>query len=312
MDHENIIKCHNIYEDNLSIHFVFDLVKGGDLYAYLMTSEGYRLPENRAQEFMMQILDSLQYLHNCGIVHRDIKPENFLIDISQSKITLKLIDFGFAAKVSEDSELTDLVGSPQYMAPELVEIYETGQGHYDFKVDIWAAGIVLYNMLTGRQPFVGGAQGLLNQNIMTKEVTFNPLIFKNPALKDLCSRLLSKDPSQRPSASLAKLSPWIASSEMQQTVVKPFCPNTEMVKNIIIFMNEQSNLKHEVWTLLITYLIDTEIDKIKQLIEQHIASLEENDDSLQSKTHISYEILIKTILSLDTIHNDLRSKLTGK
>jgi serine/threonine protein kinase len=312
MDHENIIKCHNIYEDNLSIHFVFDLVKGGDLYAYLMTSEGYRLPENRAQEFMSQILDALQYLHNNNIIHRDIKPENFLIDISQSKITLKLIDFGFAAICPEGTRLTDLVGSPQYMAPELVEIIETGKGSYDNKVDIWAAGIVLYNMLTGRQPFVGGAQGMLHHNILNKEVTFNPVMFKNPALKELCGKLLAKDPTQRPSASLAKLSPWIASNEMQQTVVKQFCPNTEMVKNIIIFMNEQSNLKHEVWTLLITFLIESEIDQIKQLVDQYIASIEANDDSLQSKTHISYEILITTILSLDNINPDLRIKLTGK
>jgi calcium-dependent protein kinase len=311
MDHENIIKCHNIYEDNLSIHFVCDLVKGGDLYGYLMTSEGYKLPENRAQEFMVQILDALQYLHNNNIVHRDIKPENLLIDITPSKVTLKLIDFGFAAKCPEGSHVEDLVGSPQYMAPEIIEMLETGRGHYDTKVDMWAAGIVLYNMLTGRQPFVGQAQGLLNQNIMTKDVTFNPVIFKNPALKELCSKLLNKDPTQRPSASFAKLSPWISSNEMQQTVVKQFCPNTETIKNIIIFMNEQSNLKHEVWTLAVTYLLENEITKIKSLIETYIASLEENDDSLQSKTHISYEILIKTILSLDTINQDLRTKLTG-
>jgi serine/threonine protein kinase len=310
MNHENIIKCHNIYEDNLSIHFVFDLVKGGDLYGYLMTSEGFRLPENRAQEFFAQILDALQYLHMNGIVHRDIKPENFLIDITESKVTLKLIDFGFAVKTTEGQRLKEPVGSPQYMAPEIVEIVETGNGSYDHKVDIWAAGVVLYNMITGRQPFAGQAQGILIKNIMTHEVNFNPTFFKNPALKDLCSRLLTKDPNKRPDASLAKLNPWVVSTEMQQTVFKPFAPSSEMVKNIILFMSEQSNLKHEVWTLLLTYLVDTEIERIKALIELHI-STKEYDDSLQSKTHITYEKLIETVLSLETIHPDLRTKLTG-
>jgi calcium-dependent protein kinase len=277
-----------------------------------MTFEGYRLPENRAQEFFIQILDALQYLHGINIIHRDIKPENFLIDITESKITLKLIDFGFAAKYEEGKLLKEAVGSPQYMAPEIIELIETGNGGYDFKVDIWSAGIVLYNMITGRQPFVGGHTGMLNKNILTHEVTFNPALFRNMALTDLCSKLLAKDPNKRPSASLAKLSPWVSSSEMQQTVVKPFCPNTEMVKNIIIFLNEQSNLKHEVWTLMLTYLVENEIEKLKALISQYFETLEENDDLLQSKTHISYELLIKTILSLDSIHNDFRKKLSGK
>ena len=154
LDHENVIKCHFIYEDNLSIHFIFDIIKGGDLLEHLMNMPGNRLPENQAQEFFSQILDSLQYIHSQNIIHRDIKPENFLISVSQSSgVRLKLIDFGFSARCNEGQKLNDPVGSPQYMAPEIIKLIQTGEGGYDNKVDIWAAGVVLYNMISVRQPF---------------------------------------------------------------------------------------------------------------------------------------------------------------
>ncbi len=308
IDHDNCIKCYHIYEDNLSIHFVFELVKGGDLLEHLMTVPGNKLQENQAQQFFAQILDALQYLHSINIIHRDIKPENFLISISETRgVRLKLIDFGFSARCEEAKKLKDIVGSTQYMAPEMIRVLQTGIGGYDNKVDIWAAGVTLFNMMTGRQPFLGN-QDELAQNILTQEVNYMEE-FKED-LQDLCCQLLKKDPDLRPSASMAKFNTWVTCSENQITVLKPFLPSTETIKHLNDF-NMLSDLKHEVWTLALTYLSDTQINITKEILYQKIQLKDDTEGSLKIKDIITYDLLINAIMSIKDINPDLRIKLNG-
>jgi calcium-dependent protein kinase len=111
VEHESIIKCYQVYEDQTSIHFVFDLVEGGDLFEYLTSIPEHVIPDTRAVDFFNQILDALMYLHDKHIIHRDIKPENFLIYHTGNQIKLKLIDFGFATIIKDDEKLNDKLGS---------------------------------------------------------------------------------------------------------------------------------------------------------------------------------------------------------
>jgi calcium-dependent protein kinase len=96
---------------------------------------------------MKQILSAVFYMHQKNVMHRDIKPENMLYDI-ESK-ALKIIDFGTAVKFKNGEKLKGLVGTPYYIAPEVI------RGEYEEKCDVWSCGVILYIMLCGYPPFNG-------------------------------------------------------------------------------------------------------------------------------------------------------------
>lgn len=100
---------------------------------------------------MKQLLSPLVYMHKKGIVHRDIKPENIMFNTKEHNFVLKIIDFGTSNKVKQGSYLTKQIGSPYYVAPEV--LYRK----YDEKCDVWSCGVLLYIMLCGYPPFKGSS-----------------------------------------------------------------------------------------------------------------------------------------------------------
>lgn len=311
INNDNVIKCHKVFEDNNCIHFVLDLIEGGDLFDYLMSCPGNAISENRTQEFTYQILDGLNYIHNKNIVHRDIKPENYLICHSNNQLKIKLIDFGFAGIIKEGKKLTDSVGSLQYISPEMLKGQE-----YDTKVDIWAAGIVMYNMLTGKQPFYGKTDEELVKNILSFEPKYEDEIFvHNPCVKSLCKSLLEKDPTKRVSAGEALSSLWMQSYlglNMAPTVQFKFEPRKENIKNILNFLNQKLNVKKTILNLLLTYLDIKQAEELKLLIQEDLVKKENlSAYSIQSKDYITYEDLLKYIISLPNGVEELNIKLNG-
>ena len=197
ISHPHIIKYYEIYEDLKTVSFVMDLVEGGDLFNFILKSPNNKLDDDVALDLIIQILETLNYLHNeKGICHRDIKPENFLILIENSKPQIKLIDFGFATFIDNKKQLFDYLGTPVYMAPEIV-----GKEPYDEKIDLWAAGIILYNMLTGCQLFRTHSKTTVEDQIVNETIYLGAI--ENDSLRNLCSNLLEKDPTQRFSAKRA-------------------------------------------------------------------------------------------------------------
>ena len=194
LDHESIIKCIDVYEDNSSLHFVLEEITGGDLFDHIIHSDKRKLTDVEAMDLLYQILEGLQYLHeNVGIVHRDIKPENFLLYNDGQRIRIKLIDFGFATYCKNDETMNEQLGTPQYAAPEIFE-----QKPYTSKVDMWSLGVVLYNMVKGTQPFSNRDIEKIKEQVLHKEINYNG--FNNNDLKNLCMGLLERDPDKRYSA----------------------------------------------------------------------------------------------------------------
>jgi len=314
VEHDNIIKCYQVYEDMNSIHFVFDLIEGGELFDYLINSPGRVIPESRAVDLFNQILDSLQYLHDKNIVHRDIKPENFLIYHSGNKIKLKLIDFGFATVVKEGEKLTDKVGSLQYIAPEMLS-----DNDYDSKIDMWASGVVLYNMLTGKQPFFGKGDSELINNILNSQVVFSEIFFKNQNAKNICQNLLQKDPNKRFSANDAKASMWIQNFiniDILPTIQgAKFAPKEENIKNILNLLNQQSNIKAEIWNMMLTYFtLDNMIQlrtKLYEVRDQNCLVGEAVEGTIGGKDFCPYQVFLQTILDNITIVPEFYDKISG-
>ena len=182
--------------DTLGI--VMELIDGQDLRHYLRIRR--TLPPTEAVRLACQLLQGLTAVHAAGIVHRDVKPENVLVSVAQGQMVLKLTDFG-VSRLSYGASLTkmtSLIGTPEYMAPELAD-HDTATP----AADLYSAGIVLYEMLAGRTPFAGGYPlAVLRRQVEQPP----PQIPGIPAeLWAQIESLLAKDPRSRPGSAVVAL-----------------------------------------------------------------------------------------------------------
>ena len=192
-NHENIMKYYEIYEDFHYISIVMEL-GDTDLLELILHSPSNIMPEDIAIDFMIQIFESIIYLHSLNIIHCDIKPDNYIVIFNKSEDTiplLKLSDFGNHIKITLKGENHfNFCGTKEYMAPEAVE--NTG---FDEKVDEWAAGVVMYCMLTGQDPFSGDDYSDHKESIRFKKVNFD--VIKNEKLRELNKKLLNRTVKKR-------------------------------------------------------------------------------------------------------------------
>jgi serine/threonine protein kinase len=142
-------------------------VEGGELFKRLQVVENFT--EDQACDIIVQIMMGLNYLHLQSITHRDMKPENILLvskDINNFEI--KISDLGFAQQFDKnDKGMTLVLGSPLYMAPELVN-----RQPYNEKVDVWSLGVVTYQLLSGKTPFESTSIKKIDWNINNKSLKF--------------------------------------------------------------------------------------------------------------------------------------------
>ena len=193
LKHENIITYYEIYEDSEYISYIMDLGEGGDLFDFIVGCPLGHLPADIVMELLIQIFSVVDYLHSIkGVVHRDLKPENFMIKIdSNNKPKLKLIDFGFATYIPKNGEkIREYLGTREYAAPEILE-----RDGYTEKVDEWAIGVIMFNMLTGYEPFKGNSPSKLKDSILYSKIKFEKI--EDVDLRELCEKLLNRFVSKR-------------------------------------------------------------------------------------------------------------------
>src|SRR5229473_2456387 len=192
LDHPGVMKV--FADENRSrVYMVMEWVDGRLLRKIL--DEQHKLPTERAVQLALRILDALEYIHSRGVVHRDLKPENVMVDNNDN---IKLIDFGIAANAGARrltfAKLSATMGTPDYISPEQVK----GK-RGDARSDLYALGVMLYEMLTGKVPFQGPNpfaimnDRLLNNPVPPREV--NPEI--SPQLQEIIYRALERDPNKR-------------------------------------------------------------------------------------------------------------------
>ena len=188
LDHENIIKLYNVHENNETIYIIMEYAENGNLFE-LIKKEKNGLSEDKAFEYFIQVVNAVYYLHNNNIIHRDIKPENILIGANNK---IKLCDFGWAKELTLENRST-FCGTVEYMAPEIVE-----NENYDYGVDIWSLGILLYELLYGHSPFKANNTKNVILNIKSHEFTYDDTN-KNISntCKDLIKKLLNNNPQKR-------------------------------------------------------------------------------------------------------------------
>jgi len=192
LDHPAVMKVF-ADEDRSQMYMVLEWVDGRLLRQILI--EEKKLPPERAVRIARAVLDALGYIHSHGVVHRDLKPENIMVD-SQDRV--KLIDFGIAGAEGSRrltfAKLTAAMGTPDYISPEQVK-GKRGDG----RSDLYALGIILYEMLTGEVPFHGpNAFVIMNDRLLNSFMPpreLNPEI--SPQLQEVIYRALERDPKNR-------------------------------------------------------------------------------------------------------------------
>jgi MAP/microtubule affinity-regulating kinase len=191
LNHPNIIKLYKTVENKKSLNLVLEYVSGCSLMSYLKKRHNKKLDEPEARRIFKQIIQGLDHCHNLNITHRDIKLDNILID---SHHCVKIIDFGFSTCFSNDKKVRLFCGTPSYMSPEIV----TKQESHGPPSDIWAAGVVLYVLLTGTFPFKATHSKELYSKIQ-RGVFFTPSGLSQEATS-LINAMLNIDPLKRPTA----------------------------------------------------------------------------------------------------------------
>jgi hypothetical protein len=187
----HVVRVIDLVIEGDTLAIVMELVQGPDLRRQLRSWR--TVPPAQALHLTGQLLDGMAAVHAAGIIHRDIKPENVLVDTSAGWPRLKLTDFG-VARLSYGASLTKLtgvIGTPEYMAPELTEHNRATPA-----ADVYSAGIVLYEMLCGRTPFAGGHP----LAVLRRQADQAPPVIPGvPAeLWDRIAWMLAKDPESRP------------------------------------------------------------------------------------------------------------------
>ncbi|KAJ6654492.1 hypothetical protein lerEdw1_006913 [Lerista edwardsae] len=190
IQHPNIITLHDIFENKTDVVLILELVSGGELFDFLAEKES--LTEEEATQFLKQILDGVYYLHSKRIAHFDLKPENImLLDKNVPSPRIKLIDFGIAHKIEAGNEFKNIFGTPEFVAPEIVNYEPLG-----LEADMWSIGVITYILLSGASPFLGETKQETLTNISAVNYDFDEEYFSNTSelAKDFIRRLLVKDP----------------------------------------------------------------------------------------------------------------------
>jgi len=202
VSHPHIVHLIDICDTKNTLFIVMELMEGGELYEEIVKRKSFS--EKDASRIMEQLFSALNYLHKNNIVHRDLKLENLLLT-RKNDLEIKLADFGLS-KVYNGQAMFTACGTPYYVAPEIL----TGDG-YNSKIDTWAAGVLLYVLLSGRLPFSGETDVDLFKAIMDAD-----LIWKKPQFdtvsddaKDLIQKLITKDIDSRLTAEEALQHPFI-------------------------------------------------------------------------------------------------------
>ena len=192
--HPNIIKLYDVFENEKFIYIIMEYCAGGDLFSYI-EKRGFKLKEERAAEIIHKLCTTVYFLHQYGIVHRDLKPENILMTDDTDSADIRLVDFGLGKIIGPGETCTEPFGTFSYVAPEVLQ-----EKPYNFKVDLFAIGIITYLLVAGFLPFDHEtSEKEIARQTVYEPTPFPSSIWKNISIeaKMFVDNLLDKDPEKR-------------------------------------------------------------------------------------------------------------------
>ena len=187
--HPNVVKLFGHFEDNTYCYFIMEYIEGGNIYSYIPKNGVPTISTQQVASIIKDVISATYFLHhmNPPIIHRDIKPENVLLT---SGMKAKLTDFGWSNYMEGGYKRTTVCGTPIYLAPEMIN----NTGHNE-KVDIWCIGVLLFELMTGVQPWPGNDIQTVKYNISRLKINWPKNMDRTAA--DLISKILKYNPEER-------------------------------------------------------------------------------------------------------------------
>ncbi|XP_059289945.1 calcium-dependent protein kinase 26-like [Lycium ferocissimum] len=252
----NVISIKGAYEDAVAVHVVMELCTGGELFDRIVKRGHYS--ERQAAELARTIVGVVEACHSLGVMHRDLKPENFLFVNEEEDSPLKTIDFGLSMFFKPGQIFDDVVGSPYYVAPEVL------RKRYGPEADIWSAGVIIYILLSGIPPFWGESEQEIFDEVLNGDIDFelDPWPKISQGAKDLVRRMLVRDPKKRLTAYEVLCHPWV-----QIDGVAPDKPLDSAIFTRLTQFSAMNKLKKMAIRVIAERLSEEEIAGLKEMFK---------------------------------------------
>ncbi|OMJ83836.1 hypothetical protein SteCoe_15135 [Stentor coeruleus] len=292
LDHPGVITIYDVYQEIGYLHIVTELCTGGDLFERI--TERKYFSENVAAKYMHDIVSTVKFCHEAGVVHRDLKPENILFEDKTPGARLKIIDFGTSTKIQTFRKMKTLLGTPFYIAPEVLD------GTYNEKCDVWSLGVIMYIMLCGKAPFNGNSYEEIFNNIKNSNLRFKGSVWSgvSKSAKNLLKRILNKNPEKRMSIGELLYDPWLTTRSKDQVPDRAIA--SKSIKQLVKFHTQNCLQLCTLAFLTHFFTKSQELKEVRGIFE----SLDTDQDGKLSKEEVAHGInffCCDTEYKLDTV-----------
>ncbi|XP_074108796.1 uncharacterized protein LOC141533685 [Cotesia typhae] len=232
-----LVSLHQVFETNTEMVLVLELAPGGELQMVLDKDE---VPEERqVVRLLHQILEGIAFLHSLNVAHLDIKPQNLVLTGEFPDCDVKLCDFGISRYISQGADIREILGTPDYVAPEVLN-YEP----ISLATDMWSVGVLLYVLLTGCSPFGGDTKQETFCNISRCRLDFPDDLFEDVSeeARDLMRKLMVKDPSQRLTVTECLQHPWFNRTSPESPLSAPSSSSSSSSSSLSSHQEEPESL----------------------------------------------------------------------
>ena len=260
IDHPNIVKFYDFFDEPMHQHIVMEMCTGGELFDRIVESGS--ICESIASGYLKKMFGAVNHLHLLGICHRDLKPQNFLFENKSKDAELKIIDFGLSSKfnnaLGSPAAMKTFAGTPYYIAPEIL------LGNYDIKCDLWSLGVTMYVMLTGEYPFAGSTQTEVFTKVSSSsvEMDMRPLQGLSKNAVDLLRKLLIKNPQFRIDAKEALKHPWFSKATEETE------PLSKEVLDLLREYTPPSKIYKAAMRVIVKYLSIDDLKEVRDMFYQ--------------------------------------------
>ena len=303
LDHPNILRCFEIFEDSWRFYVSMEYCAGGELFSKIISLKKFN--ETQAAQIMQQLLSAVGYCHEKLVIHRDLKPENILLEEKDGDLSIKVADFGSSCFLDTGKRLSGCFGSAYYVAPEVL------QDEYNEKCDIWSCGVIMFIMLTGKPPYPGKDSKTILNLVKTRPLVITPdrVPGVSEGAVDLLKKMLEIRPKSRVAAKDALQHPWLTSFGQPEMIPADLSGTLSQLEQF----NSSAMLKDAVHVFLATQVLSHEEAKA---LTAAFKSLDTNSDGKISRQELLTKYLetmeeAKARATVDHIFQEVDSNMSG-